>query len=135
MKIKNLIIQFIRYVIVGGISFITDFITLSLVYKIFLKDWNYGLFIGAAAGFIVGTVVNYCLSKRFIFVKAAARTKSIVVEFLLYAIIGVIGLFLTEVGMYFGVGIISCNYAIIKIIVTGIVFVWNFMVRRFLLYK
>lgn len=135
MRVKNLIVQFIRYAIVGGIAFVADFSTLSIVYKVLLKNYQYGLFFGTAAGFIVGTIVNYCISKRFVFSKDTSRTKNTFLEFLIYAIIGFLGLLLTELGMYLGVEILLINYAVTKILVAGMVLLWNFLARRFLVYK
>lgn len=135
MRIKNLIAQFFRYCVVGGIAFVIDFSTLSIGYKVLLKNFQYGLFMGTAVGFIVGNIVNYCISKRFVFSKDTSRTKNTFFEFLIYIIIGLFGLLLTEVGMYLGVEILLCNYAITKITVAGIVLLWNFLARRFLVYK
>ncbi len=135
MKVKNLITQFVRYTIVGGIAFIVDFLTLSIIYKILLYNFHYGLFLGTAAGFIVGTIVNYCISRRFVFSKDTSRIKNIFFEFLIYTIIGILGLLLTEVGMYIGVEVFLFNYAITKILVAGVVLLWNFLVRRFLVFK
>ena len=50
------------------------------------------------------------------------------------AIIGLFGLLLTEAGMYLGVEIMLCNYAITKIFVAGVVLLWNFLARRFLVF-
>lgn len=106
MKVKNLINQFVRYAVVGGIAFVVDFLTLSIVYKVLLYNFNYGLFLGTAAGFVVGTVVNYCISKKFVFSNDTSRTTNTFLEFLMYAIIGLFGLLLTEGGMYLGVKIL-----------------------------
>lgn len=135
MRAKHLITQFVRYALVGGIAFIVDFLTLSFVYKIILFDFRYGLFLGTAAGFIVGTIVNYCISKKFVFSNDTSRTRNTFLEFLMYAIIGLFGLLLTEAGMYLGVEIMLCNYAITKIFVAGVVLLWNFLARRFLVFK
>lgn len=135
MRAKNLIIQFFRYTIVGGVAFIVDFLTLSIVYKVILKGFRYGLFVGTAVGFMVGTIVNYCLSKSIVFSKDTSRTKDTFFEFLLYTVIGLFGLFFTESGMYLGVDLLKCNYAITKTIVAGIVLLWNFLARRFFVYK
>lgn len=135
MRVKHLITQFVRYVFVGGIAFVADFLTLSFVYKILLCDFHYGLLLGTASGFIVGTIVNYCISKKFVFLNDTSRTKNTFLEFLMYTIIGFFGLLLTEAGMYLGVEIMLCNYAITKFFVAGIVLLWNFLARRFLVYK
>ena len=135
MRVKNLITQFLRYAIVGGIAFIADFLTLTITYKIFIKDSSYKLLIGVATGFIVGTIANYLLSKRFVFSNETSRTKSVPFEFFMYIMISLFGVLITEGGMYIGTEIIACNYAVTKIFVAGIVLLWNFLTRRFLVYK
>ena len=135
MRVKHLITQFVRYSVVGGIAFIADFSTLSIVYMVLLNNFKCGLFLGTAAGFIVGTIVNYCISKRFVFSKDTSRTKNTFLEFLIYAIIGFLGLLLTEIGMYLGVELLLINYAVTKIFVASMVLLWNFLARRFLVYK
>ena len=135
MRVKNLITQFLRYAIVGGIAFISDSLTLTITYKIFLKNSSYKLLIGVATGFIVGTIVNYFLSKRFVFSNETSRTKSILFDFFMYIMIGLLGLLITEGGMYIGTEMATCNYAIIKVFVAGIVLLWNYLARCFLVYK
>lgn len=133
--VKDLLTQFFRYTIVGGIAFIVDFSILSIVYKLILKDFAYSLFIATATGFIGGIIVNYIISKRFVFVQDTSRTKSSVFDFLMYVIIGFLGLLFTEVGIHFGVEILGCNYAVTKIVMACLVLLWNFLARRFLIYK
>lgn len=135
MRVKRLAKQFIRYAAVGAIAFIADFSVLSVIYKVLLRNFRYGLFVGTAAGFIVGTVVNYCVSKRVVFSKDTSRTKNVIIEFLIYAVIGLFGLLLTEAGMYLGVEVLLFNYIATKILVAGLVLIWNFLARRFLVFK
>ena len=135
MKLKDLLIQFLRYSIVGAVAFIVDFVTLSIVYELILEKYRYGLFVGTAAGFISGIAVNYCISKKFVFSQNESRTKNSFVDFLIYVVIGIIGLLITEGGMYLGVELMLLNYAITKVVVAGIVLIWNFLARRFLVYK
>ena len=130
-----MVIQFFRYVLVGGIAFVADFSTLSLVYQVLLQGVRYGLLIGTAAGFVVGSVVNYCVSKKWVFAQNASRAQNPVLDFILYVFIGFLGLLLTEFGMHLGVQVWMCNYAATKVVVAGIVLLWNFLARRFCVYK
>lgn len=49
--------------------------------------------------------------------------------------IGIIGLFLTEVGMYAGVELFNMNYLPAKIIVAALVLIWNYIGRKVLIFR
>lgn len=120
-------IQFFRYIFVGGFAFVADWLALFIFTELGLH-----LFISVALAFIIGLVVNYILSKMFVFKK---DVKSKVGEFLVFAIIGVIGLGLTELLMWVSTEKLHIYYLISKVIVAAIVLVWNFLARKIILYR
>lgn len=126
---KNTLLQFFRYIFVGGIAAIADFSVLFVFERA-------GLHYLAAAvlGFFAGLLVNYLLSKLFVFAaeKAAAKAAA---EFIAYAVIGAIGLGMTEAIMYVFAELLKVYYMIGKIAATAIVFLWNFAARKFILYR
>lgn len=124
---NNSLIQFFRYAIVGGISFAVDAICLYLLERI-------GLYylISAIIGFIIGLILNYLLSKRFVFTE---KSQSRIKEFIAYASIGAVGLLLTELFLYVFVDFIDLNLILSKIIAAAIVLIWNYAARKFLLYN
>lgn len=142
MKINKLlkpllIKEFIRYALVGGISFLADFGTLTLFEElIFGQTTDWKIFISTAVGFIVGLVVNYILSLIFVF-RAQDNKNSgrSVGDFLIFALVGIIGLGITEGFMHLGVNVIGVNYMIIKIVAAGIVLVWNYLGRKILIFN
>jgi len=77
-------------------------------------------------------VVNYILSMRFVF-EAKNENKSF--EFVVFVVLSAIGLGLTELLMWVMVDKFSVHYMISKIVVTGIVMVYNFITRKVLLEK
>lgn len=123
---KELIIQFVKYIFVGGAAFIADAGTL----------WILGRYIhyllAAAAAFIIGLAVNFFLSKIFVFKE---KQKNAALEFAAYALIGVIGLGITEILMYLFTEKLDLYYMFSKIIVAAIVLVYNFAARKFILYR
>lgn len=128
LKIKyHGLIQFILYGIVGGVAFVADFAGLMLLYR--FCGINY--IVAATVGFILGCMVNYGLSKILVF-KEEYKSKTL--EFILFSIIGIIGLILTDLFMWAFVD--GCGLAVFwsKIIVTIIVFFWNFLARKFFMY-
>ncbi len=131
-KYIKLFWEFFRYSIVGGIAFLADFSTLFLFRDIiFSNDTEIELFISAAVGFVVGLAVNYILSVLFVF-KAADNKNSgrDVKSFVIFAVVGIIGLGLTELGMYIGVYVFEWHYLVTKIIVAVLVLVWNYCGRK-----
>ena len=127
-KTTNIFIQFFRYIFVGGFAFLADAFTLWLCEK-----WmNY--MIAAAIAFVVGLAVNYALSIWFVF-SESSKVKNKVKEFVVYGIIGLIGLLITEDIMYLFTDVFGLYFLISKIIAAAIVLVWNFAARKVVLYN
>jgi putative flippase GtrA len=132
----TVLFEFIRYVIVGGIAFLADFGTLVLMQEFFLKSVKYGVYIATVFGFIVGLFVNYILSLLFVFTQEKDRGKGRDFgSFVLFGVIGLLGLFFTELGMWIGIEIFTWNYMIVKVLVTGAVLVWNYLGRKLLIFN
>ena len=127
-KTTNIFIQFFRYIFVGGFAFLADAFTLWLCEK-----WM-NFMIAAAIAFVVGLAVNYALSIWFVF-SESSKVKNKVKEFVVYGIIGLIGLLITEGIMYLFTDVFGLYFLISKIIAAAIVLVWNFAARKVVLYK
>lgn len=123
---NNIFIQLFRYLFVGGTAFVVDFGLLAALTELFGIPY----YISAAAGFIGGLTVNYVLSIIWVFDSAAKSKRDRMVEFLVFAIIGVVGLGLNALIIWFFTEKIGIHYMISKIISTITVFVWNFLGRR-----
>lgn len=120
--------QFIRYFIVGGIAFIADFSALFL-----LTEWvglNYLL--SATLAFIIGIIINYQLSICWVFDQRAISNKYI--EFLIFAFIGVIGVFLNLGIIFFLTEKLNVFYLHSKLVATVIIFLFNFGARKIYLF-
>ncbi|MGN0675781.1 MAG: GtrA family protein [Oscillospiraceae bacterium] len=131
-KYISLFWEFFRYAIVGGIAFLADSGTLFVFQEFLLKgETKPELFISTAMGFLVGLVVNYILSVIFVFRKSDnSNSGKSVKAFITFAVIGIIGLGLTELGMYAGVYLLNWHYLITKIIVAALVLIWNYCGRK-----
>ena len=127
--------EFVRYGIVGGLSFVVDMLVLVLLRETILRDVAFGLYISAMLGFIAGLLVNYVLSIKFVFNAAKSGKGRGVGSFMLFALICVLGLVLTELGMWVGVEVMGLYYVIVKAFVAGVVLVWNYAAKKFLIFR
>lgn len=112
-KSSNTFIQFFRYIFVGGVAFLADGGSLFLITTIGV---NY--LISVIFAFVIGLAVNYGLSKLLVFENSSVNGK---IEFLVYGIIGVIGLGFTEIIMYVLTEIAGLYFMVSKVIATIIV--------------
>jgi putative flippase GtrA len=119
------LIQFIRYFFVGGVAALVNILLLFILTDIFFIYY----LLSNVLSFIAGLTVNYILSKRLVFYTNFGNKK---IEFILYGFIGGIGLVFDTGLIYFFTEIMGIYYLFSKIISTFLVFVWNFLARKFL---
>lgn len=127
-KTTNIFIQFFRYIFVGGFAFVVDAATLWICEKFM----HYML--AAAIAFVAGLAANYILSVLFVF-SESKQVQNKAKEFIVYAIIGIIGLALTEAIMYALTDICNFYFMFSKIFAAAVVLVWNFAARKKILYS
>lgn len=125
----DLFIQFFRYTLVGGLAFVVDLGLLFVLTE--YAHWYY--LVSATLSFLAGLLVNYVLSTQWIFKSSKIRNKKI--EFILFGLIGVIGLGLNNVLLYFFTDLIGLYYILSKLITAVLVYAWNFLGRRYFLFN
>jgi len=126
---ERTIIQLFRYFFVGGAAFIVDFGSLFV-----LTDF-FGVYylISAAIAFILGLIVNYGLSISWVFNNRTLENSTL--EFGVFSLIGIVGLGLNEIFIWFFTAEIGFYYLISKMISAVIVLFWNFFARKFVLFR
>lgn len=128
--------EFLRYAVVGGLAFLSDIGTLVLAQELLFRNFALGVYWATALGFAVGLTVNYALSLRFVFTQEKDRGKGRTVSaFLVFGLIGLLGLGWTELGMWVGVSALGGHYVPVKIVVTGAVLLWNYVGRKILIFN
>lgn len=141
-------IQFFRSLFVGGIATVADMAVLILLRELLHIPEN----IAAVFGFIVGLAVNYIISTFWVFAKA--KVKNRMLDFIGFAIIGIIGLginllviepfsidgmfgtgFLVRWGIFGSLLPLDKYYIVGKVFAVVIAYMWNFFARKFILYR
>ena len=127
-KTANTLVQLFRYLWVGGISFIIDYTSLF----IFTEYLHINYLISAVIAFILGLTTNSQLSTIWVFNNSRLNNK--LSEFTIFSIIGIIGLGLNEIIIYVCSEFLNLYYMISKLISTAVVFFWNFLGRKYILF-
>jgi putative flippase GtrA len=117
------------YLLASGVALIIDFCT--YIGLIRFAQINY--LIAATAGFFGGLVVVYFLSVKFVFFARNVANKA--TEFTIFSLIGIAGLLLNNGILYFSVNKLLLSYEASKIVSVGIVFSFNFILRKIILFK
>lgn len=128
-RTNNTAVQLFRYTFVGGAAFLCDFGTLFLLTHFLHIHY----LTSAAAGFLVGLAVNYLLSVAWVFDRSSYDSR--MVEFLLFLLIGLVGLGLNELIIWLCTDKFGIHYLLSKVASTGGVYFWNFFVRKYALFR
>ena len=125
---KKLIIQLIKFGIVGMIATLIDLAVL-MVLKEFMKV---DVLAASAVAFSVSVIANYILSMLFVF---KSRGNSKVKEFLVFVILSIGGLLLNQFIMWIGTEIMTAYYLWVKAFALVFVPIYNFITRKIFLEK
>ena len=130
-KIKNnkLLMQIMKFVIVGGIATIIDFGVLVLLKEVFgMKP-----VIANVISFTVSVIYNYIASVKWVFDVNKDQDKK--TQFVVFVILSVIGLGINTLIIWLCDDVLGIYYLIGKVLATGIVMVFNFVTRKMFLEK
>ncbi len=146
---QTLLGEILRFVFVGGVATVIDFLFMGITLYIFAPE-NYpnffNVFFGAkvsptalaaavstGVGFLFGLTSNYILSVLFVF-NEKGKSKT-VKGFLVFCLFSLGGLLIQEVGMWLLFGKIGVNEWIVKILMTLVVLVYNYVTRKIFIFR
>lgn len=128
MKLKQLIIQLIKFGFVGVIAAAIDVGVLVLFTEVFGAD----VLISSGISFCVSVIANYLLSMKFVF-KSKGQSK--LKEFTVFVLLSVGGLCINQFIMWLGTEKYSFYYLAVKLAAMIIVPIYNFITRKVFLEK
>ena len=125
---KKLIIQLIKFGIVGVIATLIDLAVLMVLKEFMHVD----VLVASAVAFSVSVIANYILSMLFVF-KGSENSK--VKEFIVFVALSIGGLLLNQFIMWLGTEIMTVYYLWVKAFALVFVPIYNFVTRKIFLEK
>ena len=125
---EKLIIQLIKFSIVGAIAAAIDIGVLMLLKELLEMD----VLVASALSFSASVIVNYLLSMLFVF---EGNNHNKVKEFIIFVALSVGGLGLNQVIMWVGTEYTAIYYLCVKVLSFIFVSAYNFITRKIFLEK
>ena len=128
-KTNSTLIHFLRSIASGSISSILDLFTLIILVELF----NFNYLTGGIIGLILGTTLNYFISIKWIFNSRQVDNKKL--EYIIFIFLGLIGGILNIALLWFLTEKVEIYYIVSRITAASTVFIFNFIARKFILFK
>lgn len=133
--IVGVIATIVDYIVMGGYEYILDPKGFNSFFDIFTRTdiKSSTVLVGTSLGFLAGLLVNYLCSISFVYnEKGFSKTKR---GFIIFTILSVIGLGISNLGMYLLYSKASINQWISRIVMTIIVMCYNYISKRLIIFK
>ena len=128
VKENKLLMQIIKFVIVGGIATIIDYV----VFFILHEALKLPTLPSNITSFSVSVVYNYIASVKWVFDVKKDDPKK---QFVVFIVLSLIGLLINTIIVYITIDILKWWSIVAKVLATGIVMVFNFITRKMFLEK
>lgn len=140
--------EVVRFLIIGGTATIIDFLVTGLTeyiidrnqfesfIDVFINSPNLStstVILGSAIGFTVGLIFNYVFS--ILFVYEDLGNSQTVKGFLLFLFLSIAGLIINLIGLYMLYDLLKINQWIAKIVMTILVLIYNYLSRKYFIFK
>ena len=122
--------EFFRYIVSGGIAFICDFSVLVIGTEVF----GFHYLVSNIGGYAAGLIVSYFINIKWVF-KNRRFEATQGTEFMYFTLIVFTGLALSEAVLYMTTEFFEVHYPVSKIVATFFVFLFNFIVKKWLLFS
>lgn len=126
---NSMTVQLLRYGIAGLTAATVDTGLLALLTELFGEKL---LLLWTGIAFACGLATTYIMSIKWVF---SNRNKGQAAELTIFIFIGLIGLGLTELLVWFFAIKLDWHYLLAKITAATTVFIWNFTAKKLLLFR
>lgn len=126
-KINENVRQFMLYLIVGGGATLVEWVLFHFLNGRFKIHYM----ISTSIAFAISTFANWAFGRLLMF----QANQSVFKELVKIYLTAIAGLLMNLVIMWLAIEQFGIDEMLSKIIATGIVFFWNFLIRKFLIYK
>lgn len=121
--------QFLRFGIAGGFCAVLEIGSLILLVRFYGED--YLMYFNILA-FSFAVIINYLLSRYWVFERGRLSTR---VEFSAFVIVSIIALGINQSVLYALAKMLLLNYIIAKILAILVTILWNFTAKKYLVFK
>lgn len=118
-----------RYFVASLFALVVDVGLLILLAQVFAMPY----LVANVFAFISGSIVAYLVSTRWVFENRRLDNKAL--EYLIFVFIGVLGLGVNEATLWMGTEILFWSLLPAKLLAAGFSFLFNFVVRKIMLFK
>ena len=130
MKLKQTSLQFLLYLIVGGLATLVDW----GFFYVFRSIVGIPLLAANIFAFLISTFANWAFGRLFLF-RHAAHDSSVPLEIAKVYLTNLVGLLLNLGILWVTVEKLAFAPMGAKILATFLVFFWNFSIRKLVIYK
>ncbi len=102
------------------------------LYELFIRQLAVPVVPAAIVGYLAGGIVQYVLCSLWVF---PASPSNIAVGFVAFTVLSLVGLGITCAVVYVVHDLVHVNEFLAKIAAVGVAFTWNFLSRKFLLFR
>jgi len=119
-------VQFIRYVIIGGIGVFTDVLvyTALIIAQVDYQGSNF-------AGYASGTFVSFILNRAFTF----KVHSELVYRFVMFSCVAASGLLISSILLHFLIESLSLNVFTSKLAILPVVLCWQYSLNKSITFK
>jgi len=121
--------EFYRYFFAGLAAFGADFVALVLL----TEGLGVNYLVANACGVSLGILVSYVLCVRWVFTQR--RFSQVSIEVPAFVLTSLVGLVLNEALLWLFVEIAALYYLWAKILVTGLMFIVNFLLKKLVVFS
>lgn len=126
IKNKNLK-ELLLYLVVGGVATVTEWLMFFVLEKIAVH-----YMLATVIAYVIATFVNWLAGRVLVFKESK---KAVIREIIEIYLASIVGLLLNLGLMWLMVDAFDFNEMLSKIIATGLVFLYNFLIRKLVIYK